>query len=400
MKWKQFGRIVLLIAVWLLPSSLWGASPAQKLSLDEAIRVALANNPKIKAAEDRIGEAQALIVGSHLWSNPELGTEFKRSGGNTLSLLLSKGIAPGGGHKRHAAQLELQKAQMELERVKKELTAEVRSAFLSVLYWQERMSFAERDLQLAKQLEHITQAMYDVGDISETDLNPAHLRVERTKKEKEDIAKELKLAQVSLNSLLRRPPETELMAEGKLDIPKLNGDIQRLIKSAQEHPSIKAMKLERDRILEELSLARSKRLPPLTLSLIYERDVRENLFGGSVGFPLPMFDRNQGDIMDAIAREKVKSADIEGQKLDVTGKVWSALTLLRSAQKSIELIRSAIALTEENLKSTQRSYELGETGLAGVVDAQDKLLSLKGTYLEALFDYNEAFIAIERYSRH
>jgi len=394
MKWKQFGAIVLLVATWLLPS--WGAP--KKLSLDNAVQEALANNPKIKAAEARLDETKALIVGSRLRSNPEIETELTRSDGNHLSLHLSKEIAPGGKHKRCAAQIKLQKVQMELESLKKELTAEVKSAFFSVLYGQEKMSLAKQDLQIAKQQEHIARVRFDTGDVPETELNSARLRVKIAEEEKESIAKELRLAQAALNSLLGKSAETEFVAQGKLGVPKLKEDIKQLTKSVEQNPSIKAMKLEKDRILEELSLAKSKRLPSLTLSLIYERDAMANVFGGSVGLPLPMFDRNQGDIKDAIARGKAKSAEIESQKLDVSAKLWSALTLLRSAQSSMKLARSAIALAEENLKSAQRSYELGETGLADVVDAQGKLLSLKKTYLEALFDYNEGFIVIERYS--
>lgn len=399
MTWKQlFGVIALVVAVWLLPSFLWGEKPPQKLSLDEAIREALANNPKLKAMEGKFLETQALITGSRLWSNPELETELTRSDENHLSFHLSKEITLGGRHKRRTAQIELRKDEMELESAKKEIVADVKSSFFSLLYWQERMPLAEQDLQTAKEQEHIAQVRFNIGDIPETELSSAHIQVEKRKKEKEEIAKELKLARISLNSLLGRPVETEFVAEGKLDIPKLNGDIERLIKSAEQHPSIKAMELERERILKEFSLAKARRFPPLTLSLIYERDVRENLFGGSVGFPLPMFDRNQGEIMDAIAREKVLSAEIKGQKLDVSDRVWSALTLLNSAQRSMELTGSAVALAEKNLKLAKRGYELGEKGMADVIEAQDKLLELKKTYLETLFDYNEAFITIERYS--
>ena len=306
-------------------------------------------------------------------------------------------MARGGKHKRRTAQIELQKAQMELEIVKKELTAEVKSSFLSVLYGQEKMSLAEGNLQTAKQQEHIAQVRLNIGDIPETELNSARLRVKMAEEEKESIAKELRLAQAALNSLLSIPMETEFAVEGKLNLPKLNLDVERLIKSVEQYPSIKAMKLERNRILEELSLAKAKRLPSPTFSLLYERDVRENVFGGGLGFPLPLFDRNQGEIKNTAATEKVKSLEIESQKLDITEKLWDALTLLRSAKETIELAKSAIAIAEGNLKSVKRSYELGERGLADMIDVQDKLLLLKKTYLEALFDYNEAFIAIERY---
>lgn len=406
MKWKQFGWIVLLVATWLLPS--WGASAPKKLSLDDAVRGALMNNPKIKAAEAKLDEAKALIVGSRLWSNPGIETELTRGEGNHLSLKFSKEIAGGGKHKRRAAKIELQKSQMAFENVKRELTAEVKSAFFSVLYGQERMSLAEGDLQTAKQQEDIAQVRFNIGDVPETELNSARLRVKTAEEEKESIGRELRLAQNSLNTLLGRPAETELIAEGKLNPLELNLDVERridnfvsnplkLIKSVEQHPSIKAMKLERDRILEELSLAKAKRLPSPTFSLLYERDVRENLFGGGVGFPLPLFDRNQGEIKDAVATEKVKSSEIEGQKLDITKKLWDALTSLRSAERTIELTKSAIAIAEGNLKSVKRSYELGEEGLTDVIDAQDKLLLLKKTYLKASFDYNEAFIAIERW---
>ena len=117
---------------------------------------------------------------------------------------------------------------------------------------------------------------------------------------------------------------------------------------------------------KEIELARVERISDVTLSLEYSQDLsdRDRLAGLKLSVPLPFFDRKQGEI--AKARAKQIKTDLELKLLHavIEKEVMNGLTRLQAAQQTFQLFGGGILpLAEGHLKLSQAAYEQGQAGI-------------------------------------
>ena len=112
-------------------------------------------------------------------------------------------------------------------------------------------------------------------------------------------------------------------------------------------------------------LARSLRLPDLTVAARAGREEGDDIVGLSFGIPIPPFDRNQGGIAEAEAEIVAARSEVEVARLAIErevvaahGRLVTSLTALRAAEG---LGMSAL---EEGLDLLQRAFEAGKIGSA------------------------------------
>jgi cobalt-zinc-cadmium efflux system outer membrane protein len=100
--------------------------------------------------------------------------------------------------------------------------------------------------------------------------------------------------------------------------------------------------------------------------------------------PLPLFDRNQGNIAAARANVRAAEARREGALATATVRVRNALTTVGAAQARVEALeRAAIPEAAEALRLTQLSYRAGKASLLELLDAQNAFASAQGALIDA-----------------
>ncbi|RMN27497.1 Outer membrane efflux protein, partial [Pseudomonas cannabina] len=129
----------------------------------------------------------------------------------------------------------------------------------------------------------------------------------------------------------------------------------------------------------------------------YSREERERVNVVGLSMPLPLFDRNQGNVL-AASRRADQSRDLRNAvELKLRTQTQSALDQWSTAAQEVESFNAVILPAAQRAVDTAtRGFEMGKFGFLEVLDAQRTLISARSQYLESLATATEARVAIER----
>jgi cobalt-zinc-cadmium efflux system outer membrane protein len=166
-----------------------------------------------------------------------------------------------------------------------------------------------------------------------------------------------------------------------------------------DNPELARFVAEVDRRQASLALARSARVPDMTLSAGYRRftsiDTQAFVIGASI--PLPWFDRNRDGIRAAEASIDEARHAARAAELTMVARLADAYRALASANDDVTTLRrDVIPGARAVFETVQEGYELGRFGLLDVLDAQRTLVEAEAQPLEALTMYHPAGVAVER----
>jgi Outer membrane protein len=118
-----------------------------------------------------------------------------------------------------------------------------------------------------------------------------------------------------------------------------------------------------------------------------------------IGFslPLPLFDRNQGNLL-AESRRADQARDLRNAtELRLRQETQQALQQWSTAQSEVDAFRQTILPSARSaVDSATRGFEMGKFGFLEVLDAQRTLITARDQYLRALAQVSDAWGRIER----
>ena len=148
-----------------------------------------------------------------------------------------------------------------------------------------------------------------------------------------------------------------------------------------------------------LGLEKALRIPDLTVSIgsQYSETDRErvNLLG--VSMPIPLFNRNQGNVL-AAARRTDQARDLRNaSELRLRSEVQSGLDQWATANTEVNAFNQVILPAAQSaVDSATRGFEMGKFNFLDVLDAQRTLFEARSQYLQAVADATDAWVRIER----
>ena len=397
------GAAVLLAQ--LLPMHAHAAGQSNlPLTLEQAISLTLSANPALRSAIQGIAIAEGARQQAALSPNPELSVlrEGRSSLNSTETIQLSQVLEIGGkrGARVQLADQERLLAASDASIVRAALRADVTAAYLDALTAQEHMALATESLNLAGKASNAASRRVAAGKISP---------LEQIRSKMAEAGARLELSQaISDASLARRrlaafwgadaPLEQPLLTpEASLvDIPTLAALQTRLDTS----PQMQRARMQIQREEAQLGLAKAERTPDLTLTLGSKKDQQSNLsqavFGLSI--PLPLFDRNQGNLLSAQRRIDKAKADAESEYLQASQALAQAHQRATLAQEQVDAMRKEILPAAQSaFDAAVTGFELGKFGFIDVLDAQRTLFQSRAQYLSALAARYRALAELERF---
>jgi cobalt-zinc-cadmium efflux system outer membrane protein len=133
--------------------------------------------------------------------------------------------------------------------------------------------------------------------------------------------------------------------------------------------------LERRRALVDVE--RTKAKPDVVVSLGAKRVNEQGLTQAVVGIaiPLPVFDRNQGSILEAPRRSEKASDELEANRLRLVAELQEASNRLFVARTSLQTLQDTVLPSaEQAYDAASKGLEAGKFGFLEVLDAQRSLL--------------------------
>ncbi|MFN3648229.1 MAG: TolC family protein [Armatimonadota bacterium] len=382
------------------------AEPAP-LTLEEAVRLSLAQSPAVAAAAARLEAASAGLRGARAPFNPqaELAPGVGFTNGNAL---LSQQIDLGG---RRSAQAEAaaglrQAAEAELRLAQLQSAAETRAAYYDLVRTRAVEEAARETAELARQLRDAVKRRVEIGEAPLVQQTRAGIELARAEQDAVRAAGETRARAATLNLILGRPADTAVVPAESLEIPEAPAPREQLLDRAEQaRPELAAARAVLAARRGAVAVARAARRPELFAELAadtwsLDRDpFNSRNLGLQARLSFPLFDRGRLRAEEDRARAGVREqeAEVEATRRAVRVEIERAAAELTAARQVAQSYREAILpQTEELLRSTRAGFEAGLTSFLEVLEAQRVVRQTRTEYQNALFDAVRARIALDR----
>ena len=378
------------------------------------------SNPTLLAGKMNIDEAKAEEITAYLRPNPTLtlsadGTQIAPHKG-VLQPFAGTFESPSVGYlheRQHKRELRLDSAQKgtsiassQQADLKRNLLFNLRSAFVQILQAKAVLDVAKANLGYYDHVLSVSTEQYKAGDIAQIDLDRLELQRVQFEADLQSAEVSLRTSKIQLLQLLNdRTPLEQFDVVGPFDFNEQLQPLDEFRKMAFDaRPDLQAAaeSVEKAKIDHQLAIANGSTDP--TFSAWYTHNSSNNnpfatdTLGVSVGVPLRIFDRNQGEKLrtklDIDRNDRLRDA-VEAQ---VFGDVDSSYATLNSALILLRPYRVKYLQQAVKVRDTVYfSYQHGGASLLDFLNAESEYrsvqlnyLSLVGSYLTAASQMNLA----------
>jgi cobalt-zinc-cadmium efflux system outer membrane protein len=386
-----------------------GQNAPARISLDEAIRLALQHNHALQAARTTILQNQAEEVTANLRPNPTLSWDsqffplFNPSQfsadylENQAQFDVGIGYTFERGKKRqHRLQAAKDQTAVTVSTVddnQRQLIFNTSQQFIAALLAQSTLELSKQDAESFQQTVTISESRYKAGDMSESDLLKIKLQLLQFQS---DLSM-AKLAKVQALAALRQflgfesvPDDFDV--QGDLDYQPVHADLQDLKGLAmQNRPDLRAAQQGVTAARSQEALMRANGKKDLGVSFDYTHTAGINSGAFFFNIDLPIFDRNQGEI----ARARFAITQAEEQAIEtaqqVNTDIVDAFSALRSNDEIIQLYRGGyVDQAKQSRDITEYAYKRGAASLLDFLDAERTYRANQLAYRQALASYMTA----------
>ncbi|KAB0521029.1 TolC family protein [Pseudomonas extremorientalis] len=385
--------------LWLVA----GAAQAQTLTLDSALQTAFANNPDLAAAQWEIDIAQGGRQQAGLIPNPVLSwdAEDTRRNSRTTSIKLSQALELGGkrGARIDVASRAQDAAALTLEQRRNTLRADVIDNYYGALRAQERLELAQRSMAVAERGLGVANGRVTAGKASPVEATRAQVQLS-------EMRLELNRAQVGLTDAYRRlaastgsaGADFQAVATPSQSTPPLP-PLAQLLTRLEQTTELRLAELNILQNEASVGLEKAQRIPDLDVSIgsQYDASVRERVNLVGVSMPIPLFNRNQGNVLAATRRADQARDLRNATELRLRTETRQALDLWQTANTEVRAFNQQILPAAQSaVDSATRGFEMGKFSYLDVLDAQRTLIAARTQYLTATAQATDAWVRIER----
>lgn len=396
------------------PSSAPAAvNPTGDVSLRDALSLSLVQSPELLSFDAGRRAAEARPLQTRYLPNPVLNATLEDLGPSgavsdradvlqpQTTVQLSQLVELGGKRaaRQRLAGLERDLATWDYEAARLDVLTRVSAAFLDVLGGQQAVAQAAQALGVAEQVRQTVAARVAAGVVSPIEETRANVLVANAQIDTDRARQILDAHRRQLVTHWGSTTATFTSATGDLEGLPVVPPLTALEAALRRNPDLARWVAEVEQRQAALALARSTRVPDVTISAGYRRftsvDANAVVVGASV--PLPWFDRNRGGIQAAEAAVDQAHHAARAAELNLVARLAEAYGALASAQGDLTTLRSRVVPGARAVfDAVREGYELGRFGLMDVLDAQRTLVDANGRYLQALTTFHRAVITVER----
>jgi cobalt-zinc-cadmium efflux system outer membrane protein len=396
---------------WALALGLTGVAFAQRparITLDQAIQLAVQHNHSLQAARTTIQQNQAAEITANLRPNPTFFTDweylplFSRPQGQTISDYI-QGSTEGDlglsylierGHKRQR-RLEAARATTAVTRAtvadnERSIAFQVGSLFVNAQLAQSTFDLAQQDLKSFQQTVEIGAVQFKDGTMSENDYLKIRLQLVQFET---DVQQAMLNKAQALSDLRQQLGYESVPAEydvvGEFEYRPLVVTLEELqAKALQNRPDLRAAVLGITAANSQYALAKANGKQDPTISTNYSHVNGINGLTWSFSVPLAIFDRNQGNI--AQTRIAIRQAE-EQQKAassQVLTDVKDAYEALQESARIAQLYRgSYLEVAQKSRDISEYAYRRGALALIDFLDAERSYRATQLAYRQAVAAY-------------
>ncbi len=372
-----------------------------RLTLQQALDLAEKQNLDLAAARRRRAVALAGVHIARQRPNPTLSFEALRDSPHE-ALLFEQPLELGmkRGRRIELARQEGELTEVEISALARQLRRNTREAYYGVVLARSESERLTRVVQLAERLKDIALQRFDAGAVPHLEVIQAGLEVSRAQADLQVARQREKVSLSALNALLNEPPTTnwDLAGDTGDNIPALRLDdlIQR---AYQSNPELQHLAQEQKVEQSNRELLRAERIPNLAFQFGSDFNAPPEFRAGPRGalsLELPLFMRNQAQIEQSSATQRVLEAEVAATTRSVAARVEAGYFDLKAQQTQVELYRDQLLPVARQVESmAEESYRAGKASLLSVITAQQNVQEVERSYLESRFTLESMFAGLE-----
>lgn len=401
---------ILLVFLWPF-SAAYSQEPAiltsqepLVLTLADAESLFLKNNAQLIAQRYQIEQSKANIITAKLFENPEISYEnllYNHETGKLLETSHRSGQFSGSVSQlirlagKRNKDIKLARTEVEMEHLEyydlmRTLKFELRNTFYEAVFTQRSASVYDHLLTGLSRLLNASELEHQKGNTASKDIIRIKSRLYGMKGEYTSIQNELEELKGRLRLLCGIEATTTVnLSDIGVDPRQFIPDsvpFQSLLDSAKVYrPDFQLAKTGLTHAADLLVLQKSRAVPDVSLSLSYDLkgNYPEKYTGIGVSMPIPLFNRNQGEIKSArIAIEASKSV-IRHKEAEITSALYTDYqSAVKIAQLYKEIDDNFSHSFEQLMKGVYSNFSTRNISLLEFLDFYD-------SYKESTVQHNQ-----------
>ncbi|MBN2341431.1 MAG: TolC family protein [Deltaproteobacteria bacterium] len=381
------------------------------LTFQAAMSYALAHSPSLQAAQYRqqgaSAQASARLDGT---PNPVLSVEAEDFLGNgpargvnsmqittTVSQELELGKKFSGRKKVRSLKREAADVALDIQR--RQVLGEVAMGFVEVLAQQVRVEHAAEMVRLSHKTVETVTAQVDAGRSTEMEIEKAEVELALSSLHELAAKRALESARVRLAAACGSREVFFGEVVGALDAASELPPLSDLLARMAQHPELRdaAVRVQVQQALADMEKA--NRIPNLTVDLGYRYNnaASNHALVAGVGIPIPLLDRNRGNI-DAAAKEVLSAqSDVEMLDTELTKLIVSEYYNVQFQMERMTVLHETISpRVTATFAAVEEGYRIGRFGYLDLLDAQRTLFEVEHMVLDAQIQYQLSRILLNR----
>ncbi|MFP3982981.1 MAG: TolC family protein [Desulfurivibrionaceae bacterium] len=434
---RQSDKICLaLLAAALTFSMIPGQSAAsetgERISLEQAFRIALENNEQVKISGKELRQAETDVTTATSELYPQISVrgaynwekERDFNGGSsslqgsqesifttpneygTLSLQLDQHIYQWGKvwSGRKIAQYYREGTRLRHVRRVQEILFQVSTRYYEVLLGREAIEIAETALERAEKQLQQARARFNAGILTRTDVLRAEVQVSRSREELERAKNQHDIAMENLALELGIGSTPDSLAEpGEKSFPQTQvTDLYN--KALKNRKDLKQAQKELQGRKENISVEKADFFPRLSFTGQYTRTDEKGLYYGEyddwraaleLSFPLFTGWKNSADVDRAKAEQNKAEYSLDRLRKQIRNEVRSVYLNIQTQEKVIDQLKKQVQSAEENYRQVTARFQQGLVTAVDQIDAFTALTESENSLAQAYYTYQLDLIQLK-----
>jgi cobalt-zinc-cadmium efflux system outer membrane protein len=389
-------------------------SPAgSPVTLEELIREVEQRNPDIAAAQQ--GYQAATHVAGQVSAFPDTQVMVQHFGvgsprpfaGYSNSEFAYVGLGasqeipyPGKrGLRAQAANQEAEARRFQADSARRGVVDLLKAAYFHLAYLQETLGILERNDEVLRDVQKITESRYSVGQGNQQEVLKAQLQHTKILQEITMHHREVGQMQAQLKQLLNRTqasPDIQTLPLALRPIPYTASQLMELAK--QENPDIQAQQQMVKQSDSQVELSRKEFRPDFNVQYMWQHtngDTRD-YYMATFGINLPNRGRRKAELAQAEANREQAKRMLEAEQQRRMAEVQDQFVVAQTSAEQLKIYKEGlIPQSEATFRSAQAAYQSGKQDFETMLNSFLDVLSMQIEYQRELADHETALARLE-----
>ncbi len=394
---------------------------AEKLSLQDAIQLALNNNPDLLRAQKEIDAASGRILQAGRIPNPEvefgwnetpLNFNIRDADEKDIGVIQQIEFPTKRSNRISIATYDKEIAELQFERAKIVLSARVKKAYHTLLFSEQIVENLQQQTELLKDFLDVANGRLRAGTGTYLDVIRAKVELTRLNNDLVEARREVLARRVQLNVLLGQNPEQAFELTDSLSYAPLGVEQDTILQRLMNQSA--TLKIAQRAVIRQqsvLSLAKTSYLPDLRLGLFHQRRAEQppfnaNQFTGTttkslgiqlgLSVPLWFWQEPKGLVQEASAVVNIAELNLLATQRRIRASLLNAFNLVDVAKAQVKVFDTTLlADAEDILKTGIAQYQNNQIDALNLIDVYRTYRTTNVEYARALLNFVNAVADLE-----